>query len=170
MDRVVQVYEGCVFMVLDRRLVEEQGHGCYERLDPELLPPLYLAYKPDLGKISGHALSDIRLAFERKDPATLAALKRLAEIAAEGRESYLRGDFKRWPALMNENFDLRSKIMRISKSNLELVRTARRCGASAKFAGSGGSIIGIYDGENMYERLASELGRLGAITLKPIVA
>jgi glucuronokinase len=170
MDRVVQVYEGCVYMDLDRRLIEKRGHGLYERLDPTILPPLYLAYKLDLSKVSGRALSDIRLAYEKKDPATIAALNRLAEIAREGREGYLQRDFTRWPALVNENFDLRSQIMRISQGNLKMIKTARRCGASAKFAGSGGSIIGIYDGEDMYERLVRELSRLGAITLKPIVS
>jgi glucuronokinase len=169
MDRVVQVYEGCVYMDLDRSLIEKRGYGLYERLDSRILPQLYLAYRPDLSKVSGRALNDIRLAYERKDASTLTALNRLAEIAAEGREAHLRQDFARWPALMNENFDLRSRIMRISKSNLEMIMTARRCGASAKFAGSGGSIIGIYDGEDMYERLARELDRLGATVLKPTI-
>ncbi len=170
MDRVVQVYEGCVYMDLDRRLIEERGYGLYERLDPKLLPPLYLAYKLDLSKVSGRALSDIRLAYEKKDPVTIGALNRLAKIAAEGRQAYLRQDFTTWPALMNENFDLRSQIMRISKSNLEMIETARRYGASAKFAGSGGSIIGIYEGEDMYERLVRELSRLEAVTIKPIIS
>jgi glucuronokinase len=119
--------------------------------------------------VSGRALSDIRLAYEKKDPATINVLKRLAEIAAEGREGYLRRAFSRWPALMDENFDLRARIMRISEGDLEMIKTARRCGASAKFAGSGGSIIGIYDGEDMYEQLVRELGRLGAAVLKPTI-
>ncbi len=170
MDRVVQVYGGCVYLDLDRDLIAKRGYGVYSSLDPKLLPPLYLAYKPDLSKVSGRALSDIRLAYEKKEPATVAALNRLAEIAAEGREGYLRRDFTKWMSLMNENFDLRARIMRISKGDMDMIKTARRCGASAKFAGSGGSIIGIYEGEDMYERLVRGLGRLGAITLKPIIS
>jgi glucuronokinase len=46
MDRVVQVYEGCVFMDLKKEMIQSQGHGLYDELDPSLLPPLYLAYKP----------------------------------------------------------------------------------------------------------------------------
>jgi hypothetical protein len=38
-------------MDLDRRLIEARGYGDYERLDHRLLPPLYLAYKPQLGKV-----------------------------------------------------------------------------------------------------------------------
>jgi len=169
MDRVVQVYEGCVFMDLDRGLIEKRGYGQYERLDPKLLPPLYLAYKTELGKVSGHVLSEIRLAYDRGDPFVVETLRRIAGLAAEGKRTYYQEDLKRWPAMMNENFDLRSRIMKISESNMEMIRTARRCGASAKFAGSGGSIIGIYQDEEMYARLVGELGQIGASVIKPII-
>lgn len=168
MDRVAEVYEGCVYMDLDRRLIEERGYGSYERLDPSRLPALYLAYRPDLGKVSGHLLNEIRVAYDRGDRFVIETLAKIAATAGQGREDFLRGDFSRWPALMNESFDLRSRIMRISAGNLEMVRTARGCGASANFAGSGGSIIGIYDGEPMFERLAAELGRIGAVVIKPL--
>jgi glucuronokinase len=170
MDRVVQVYEGCMFMDLDRGLIEKRGYGRYERLDPRLLPPLYLAYKTDLGKVSGHVLSEIRLAYDRGDAFVVETLRRIADLAAAGKKAYFEGDLKRWPAMMNENFDLRSRIMKISENNMEMIRTARRCGASAKFAGSGGSIIGIYQDEEMYGRLVEELGHIGATVLKPIIA
>jgi glucuronokinase len=170
MDRVAQVYEGCVYMDLERRMIEEKGHGRYERLDPRRLPPLYLAYKPELGKVSGQVHGEIRTAYDRGDAAVIEALNRLAETAAEGWEGYQKDDFSRWPALMNECFDLRSRIMRISDANLAMIRTARSCGASANFAGSGGSVIGIYDGEAMFERLVAELGSLGAAVIKPQIA
>jgi glucuronokinase len=167
MDRVIQVYEGCVFMDLNRDFIEKKGHGRYERLDPSLLPRLYLAYKPELGKVSGHVLNDIRLAYDRGDRFVLETLRQLAELAEKGRRDYLRADFSRWPALMNENFDLRSRIMRISPGNMEMIQSARSCGASAKFAGSGGSIVGIYENERMYSRLTEALGRLRAKVIKP---
>jgi glucuronokinase len=169
MDRVVQVYEGCVYMDLDRRLIEERGYGHYERLDPGRLPPLYLAYRPDLGKVSGFVLNEIRQAYDRGDRSVIETLGKIAAFAAAGREDYLRGDFGRWPALMDQNFDLRSRIMWISESNMEMIRAARRCGASAKFAGSGGSIIGIYKDEEMYRRLGDRLGKIGASVVKPVV-
>jgi glucuronokinase len=169
MDRVVQVYEGCVYMDLDRPLIEERGYGHYERLDPARLPALYLAYKPDLGKVSGFVLNEIRQAYDRGDRFVIETLQKIAGFAATGREDYLRGDFSRWPAMMDENFNLRSRIMRISESNMEMIRAARRCGASAKYAGSGGSIIGMYNGEEMYRRLGDELGRIGAKIIKPVI-
>ncbi|MGB7295107.1 MAG: hypothetical protein WBC70_05905 [Candidatus Aminicenantales bacterium] len=169
MDRVIQVYEGCVYMDLDRILISERGYGDYDRLDAHRLPPLYLAYKPDLGKVSGAVLNDIRVAFDRGDPSVVGTLQKLASLAEKGRKDFRLGNFSRWPALMNENFELRSRIMRISESNLKLVRTARRCGAPAKFAGSGGSIIGIFKDDAMFQHLTEELGRIGAKVIKPQV-
>jgi glucuronokinase len=170
MDRVVQVYGGCVFMDLDRALIERKGHGRYERLDPGLLPPLYLAYRPELGKVSGHVLNEVRLAYERGDRFVVDTLRAIAELAVRGKKAFLEGDLTNWPAWMDENFDLRSRIMNISESNMDMIRAARGCGASAKFAGSGGSIIGIYREEETYALLTRELGRLGATVLKPIIA
>jgi glucuronokinase len=169
MDRVVQVYEGCIYMDLDERFIKEWGFGVYERLDPKLLPDLYIAYKPLLGKVSGIVLNEIRQGFERADPFFIQTLQRIAGLAEKGRQALLEGNRSDWHGLMNENFDLRSRIMTISESNMEMIRAARSCGASAKFAGSGGSIVGMYEGEEMYGRLVAELAKLRAIVLKPII-
>ncbi len=147
MDRVIQVYEGCVYMDLDEKIIREKGYGIYERLSPKFLPKLYLAYKPALGKVSGRVLNDIRHGFDRGDSFVLETLHRIAEKAEAGKESLLKKDFSMMKQLMDENFDLRSQIMKISEGNMEMVLTARACGASAKFAGSGGSIIGMYEDE-----------------------
>ena len=168
-DRVIQAYEGCVYMDFDKKLIEKQGHGTYERLDPRLLPPLYLAYRTDLGKVSGVVLNDIRARFDGGDKLVIDTLKRLAQIAEEGRKAILEGNYKELHALMNENFDQRRKIMRISPANLELVETARRCGAAAKFPGSGGSIIGMYDSDEMLTRLIVELKKIKARVIKPYI-
>ncbi|GAB4378736.1 MAG: hypothetical protein Kow0042_27410 [Calditrichia bacterium] len=59
--------------------------------------------------------------------------------------------------------------MTISDSNREMVEVARKCGASAKFAGSGGSIIGIYQNDEMLTRLFVELKKIGARVIKPYI-
>ncbi len=169
MDRVIQVYGGCVYMNLDSRIIEEKGHGVYERLDPGLLPNLFLAYKPGLGKVSGQVLDDIRSGYEKGDKFVIDTLNRIAGIAETGKKALLQKELDQFPDLMNENFDLRSKIMKISDSNFQLIRTARQCGASAKFAGSGGSIIGMYTDEDMFTRLMEELGKLRAEVIKPVI-
>jgi glucuronokinase len=169
MDRVIQVYEGCVYMDLNPQVIEEKGCGIYERLDPGLLPGLYIAFKPDLGKVSGRVLNDIQVGYEKGDRFVLETLRRLADIAETGKKALQQRDADRFFALMDENFQLRSKIMRISPQNLELIETGRACGASAKFAGSGGSVIGIYKGEEMYERLVDEFGKINARVIKPVI-
>jgi len=169
MDRVIQVYGGCVYMDLDKRVIEKKGHGLYEPLDPKLLPKLYIAYKPELGKVSGQVLDDIRIGYMRGDEFVMETLIRLAEIADTGKQALLRRDFEKFHELMNQNFDLRSQIMKISESNFEMIQAARKCGASAKFAGSGGSIIGMYTGEDMFSRLKTDLEKLKAVVIKPVI-
>jgi glucuronokinase len=168
-DRVIQVYEGCVYMNLDAKVIQDKGHGIYERLDPKLLPDLYLAYKPMLGKVSGKVLNEIDEGFEKRDPFVIKTLNQIAELAEEGKRALFQRNKDRLFDLMNENFDLRRKIMTISEGNLEMIRTARSCGASAKFAGSGGSVIGIHKGEEMYNSLLRELEMLQAKVIKPII-
>jgi glucuronokinase len=168
-DRVIQAYEGCLYMDFDRDLIERNNRGAYERLDPKLLPPLFVAYKTGLGKVSGHALNTIRIGFDRGDRKVLETLNRIAEIAEEGRQALLAGDIAALFELMNENFDQRSTIMSISEGNREMIDTARRLGASAKFAGSGGSIIGMYGDDDMFGRLVQALGKIGAEVIKPVI-
>ncbi|MBD3414499.1 MAG: GHMP kinase [Candidatus Aminicenantes bacterium] len=169
MDRVVQVYQGCVYMDLDRDILKSEGHGLYEKLDPQLLPPLYLAYKPTLAKVSGKVLSDIQAGYERGDRFVRDTLKKIAHKADEGKEAIKKKDFGQLHHLMNENFDLRSQIMTISPANWEMIKTARKCGVSAKFAGSGGAIIGMYRREPGYEQLKKEMEKLQAIVIKPLI-
>jgi len=59
--------------------------------------------------------------------------------------------------------------MNISPENMELVNTARNCGASASFSGSGGAIIGIYHDDEMLNRLVYALKKINARVIKPIV-
>ena len=49
-DRVIQVYEGLVYMDFARELMERRGYGEYDSLDPSLLPPTYLAYRTSLSE------------------------------------------------------------------------------------------------------------------------
>ena len=169
MDRVTQVYEGCVYMDLPEVMIKEKGYGIYERLDPGLLPDLYLAYKPSLGKVSGRLLNDIRIRYERGDAFVIDTLRQIAGLAEMGKAAMLAGDREALFDLMNKNFDLRRKIMNVHPGNIEMIETARRLGASAKFAGSGGSILGIFKGPEMYEKLVSELTNLGAGVIRPVI-
>jgi glucuronokinase len=48
-----------------------------------------------------------------------------------------------------------------------MVETARSVGASAKFTGSGGAIVGTYEDERMFTELRRKLGRINVMVLKP---
>ena len=168
-DRVAQSYEGCVYMNFDRSIMEAQKHGDYQRLSPALLPNLYIAYKTALGKVSGKVLNNIRTRYDSGDAFVIDTLKEIAGLAEKGRDAILNRDYATLHELMNRNFDLRAQIMRISDSNLEMIRTARSCGASASFTGSGGSIIGMYYGDEMLNKLMVRLKKIQARVVKPYV-
>ena len=130
---------------------------------------IYLAYKTELGKVSGVVLNDIRTRYEKGDKSVIDTLGRIADIAEEGKTALLKKRKNQLADLINENFDMRCKIMNISDSNMELVQTARNCGASAKFSGSGGSIIGTYEDDDMLTKLIVELKKINARVVKPYV-
>ena len=50
-----------------------------------------------------------------------------------------------------------------------MVRTARNCGAFASFPGSGGAIIGMYEDDEMLQRLIINLQKINARVIKPII-
>jgi len=168
-DRVIQVYEGCVYMDFEKEYLQKHEYGKYEIIDPKLIPKLYLAYKLELGKVSGTVLNNIREKYDKGDKTVHATLSEIASVAEQGRDAIKAADFDTLNKLIDKNFDLRCKIMNISPSNMELVNTARNCGASAKFSGSGGAIIGMYTDDEMLQRLIVGLRKINARVIKPII-
>lgn len=166
-DRVAQVYEGLTYMDFDRDYMEHHGYGRYEPLDPALLPPLYVAYRTDLSEISGTIHDNVRARWEAGDASVIDAMKRCADLALEGRECLLKGDRKRLGELINENFDVRASIYRLNPRNVEIVRAVRKLGASAHYAGSGGSILGTCEDDAMLASLRRALEPLRCRLLVP---
>jgi glucuronokinase len=168
-DRVIQVYEGLVYMDFDRQLMEARGYGEYERLNPDLLPNLYLAYRTSLSEGTEVFHNNVRDRWNRGDREVVDAMQRWGDIASEGRAALLDGDHERLNRLINENFDLRAKIYRIGAGNLEMIEAARSVGASSNFAGSGGAIVGAYRDEEMFRKLEATMKPLGIAVVKPRV-
>jgi len=171
-DRVIQVYEGMVFM--DFAPAREQiaeGFACYyyEPMDPALLPPIYLAYHDNLSEPTEIFHNDIRSRFNRGEEKVVNAMKHCADLAEEGRAALLAGDHEHLGRLMNENFDTRRTIYNLPPWQVEMVTVARSCGASAQFAGSGGAIIGIYHDEAIFEQVRQRLAAIHCRTIKPLV-
>jgi glucuronokinase len=166
-DRVAQTYEGLVYMDFNRTHLEANGHGRYEPLDPGLLPPLYLAYRTDLSEISGIVHSNLRTRWDRGDLDVIMAMKTLGDLTDQGRECLLQRDYAALKELMDRNFDIRAEIVNLDPRNVEMVRLARRLGACANYAGSGGSIIGICESPQTFTKLQEEFARLGCQVIQP---
>jgi len=168
-DRVIQVYEGIVYMDFQRELMQSRGYGEYEQIDPALLPNLYVAYRTSLSEGTEVFHNNIRDRWNRGEAPVVDAMNRWGEIAREGRQAILAGDHDRLSELINENFDLRGSIYKIDRGNLEMIEASRSVGASSHFAGSGGAISGLYKDEAMFQRLVEAMKPLGVAVLKPQV-
>jgi glucuronokinase len=168
-DRVIQAYEGVVFMDFSKDIMDKQGYGNYERLDPALLPNIYLAYRTSLSEGTEVFHNNIRERWRTGDPKVVNAMQTWASFAEQGRQALLSGDFDTLDRLIDANFDLRAQVYQIGSGNLEMITVARECGASANFAGSGGAIVGRYKDEATFERLVRELGKNGVAVLRPRV-
>ncbi len=168
-DRVIQAFEGLVYMDFAKDLLDARGYGEYQRLDPGLLPNVYLAYRTSLSEGTEVFHSDLKSRWLRGDPEVVEAMRTWAGYAEEGRECLLRRDYRRLNELINANFDLRTRLYDVGKGNLEMVQAARAVGATAKFAGSGGAIVGTYEDDAMFERLTGALAPLGVAVIRPRV-
>ena len=181
-DRVIQIYNGLVFMDFEKSFVESHSYGKYERLYPSSLIPdplslrLYIAYDANRAEESGKAHKKVKRLFEEKNADVLAAMSEFADIAQQGRDLMVRSDLNpstlnsQLSTLINANFDLRDHIFNVAEENRRMVMTARQCGASAKFAGSGGAIVGTYADETQLKRLKADLAAIGTEVLIPTIA
>ena len=169
-DRVIQCYEGMVYMDFAQdkeKTVAGLPYYDYEPLDPILLPPIYVAYHAALSEPTEIFHNDIRSRYNRGDPLIVKAMEDFAQLAQDGRQAILERDAARLSQLIDENFDLRNSISTLAPWQIQMIEVARSCGASAKFAGSGGAIIGVYRDEAMFQMLTSRLRAIGSRVIKP---
>jgi glucuronokinase len=168
-DRVIQTFEGIVYMDFEKSHMLEHGHGLYEPLRPDPMPPLYVAYDPQRAEISDVTHRNLRALYDAGDATVVNAMQKYRELTDHGRTALLAGDWGRLHDVVNENFEIRKSIMPIAPENQRMIDVARSTGASAKFAGSGGAICGVYHGEEQYRKLTEALAGIGCTTIKPII-
>ena len=166
-DRVIQVYEGVVFMDFNRGHIEREGCGIYEELDPALLPGLYVAYTKQLSEGTEVFHNDIRSRWNRGEREVVSAMYQWANLAQRVKEMIIAGRGREIGPLLNENFDLRRRLYKVSQGNIDMVEAARAAGASAKFTGSGGAIVGTYEDDAMFDRIRNALEPLGVAVIRP---
>lgn len=169
-DRVIQIYNGLMYMNFNEPYFNTHEHGIYERLDPKLLPPIYLAYDPDRAEFSGIYHQKLRVLYEEKKHDIVTAMSEFADIARQGRDALITHNHAELKRLIDANFDLRCRVLNVAESNARMVYTARRSGASAKFAGSGGAIIGTFESPAMFNALKADLEATGCKVLVPTIA
>ncbi len=172
-DRVIQCYEGLVYMDFDKTC-ERTIHGLrcytYEPLAIDWQPAFYLAYHAALSEPTERFHNDIRGRYHRGDAQIVQAMQTFAGLAAQGRQSIIDRDTEQLNRLIDANFDLRRTIYQLPEWQVEMIETARSCGASAKFAGSGGAIVGLYPNEAALTALRERLTALGSKVIVPQIA
>ena len=168
-DRVIQAYEGVVFMDFNRASIEKLGHGIYEEIDPALMPPIYVAYTTRLSEGTEVLHNDLRGRWKRGDREVVSAMYQWGNLAQRVRDMIVAGRGREIGPLLNENFDLRRRICKLGQGNIDMVEAARSVGASAKFTGSGGAIVGTYEDEAMFEKLKAVLEPMQVAVIHPKV-
>jgi glucuronokinase len=166
-DRVIQVYEGCVYMDFDQEYMEANGHGQYESIEPELLPKLFIAYRTDFSVGSQVTHNRIRERWLNGDQEVVQAMHDFASYADEVRALLIEGKGSEIGPVLDKNFDRRCSICAISPADRKMIDIGRSLGASCKFSGSGGAIVGLYDDDEMFEALHKAYEDSGIRILRP---
>ncbi|CAG8752296.1 5176_t:CDS:2, partial [Racocetra fulgida] len=176
-DRVIQSFGGVMYMDFEKEFMERNdGIGKYIRIPSELIPKgLWIAYEgnpSDSGKIH----SDVRKRYEAVDEKVVDAMIKFASYAEQTYHLLLDSSTTQMTKrvklakLMNMNFNLRQEIYgskTLGKNNLKMIELARKFGFAAKFTGSGGTIVGLWEDESdkyvmlNIEKLKNELQKEG---------
>jgi glucuronokinase len=167
-DRVAQVYEGCVYMDFSKeseRIDEGFVCGNYEELPLQLLPPLYVSYSNDFGEPTEVFHNNLRFRYDNGEPMVVEAMVKFAALTVEAKGAILNRDWDKLGSLINMNFDLRRSICQLPSEHILMVETARSCGVSAKFAGSGGAIVGICPDDDTLVKLREKMENIGCKTV-----
>jgi glucuronokinase len=133
-DRYAQAHEGLVLMDFGG------PRPRVARLDLALLPPLYLAWRTDAAQAS-HAVHG-GLSERAGEAAVRAAMARLAGHARAASDALQARDHAAFAAAIDGSYDERAALIDLDPRHVAMVDAARRAGASANYAGSGGAIVG----------------------------
>ncbi len=166
-DRVAQAYENPIYMDFDEKIMKKRAYGIYKEIKTENFPSFYISYRRDQSEGSDIVHNTFRERFLLKEKKVLDAIEKWKDLTDKVYDMLLSDNWMRIDELINSNFDIRKSVMNISEKNLEMVEIARKTGASAKFTGSGGAIIGTYKNEVIFEELKTRMNHIGIETIKP---
>lgn len=168
-DRVAQAYNEPVFMDFNHDHMMQYGYGIYTPIEIPGDLNLYIAYRTDLAEGSEILHSRLRDDYSNGNPEVLAAIREWAQLTEYVAECLHERKYRHLSAYINRNFDLRCEVCgdSVSPKNRNMVEIARKTGASAKFTGSGGAIIGTYEDEEMYRNLQIKLKEFSVEVIRP---
>ena len=150
MDRVIQSYEGLLAM----EFCEPRTEQGYLRLDADCLPPLFVAWRPGGGDVSGKPHGDLRTRWLAGDARVMETVEELRGVVDRGIACLATRDHDEFRRLVDNNFELRTRIFDVGARDHEMIALAREHHAAAKLCGSGGAILGV-------PRKANDLERIG---------
>lgn len=166
MDRVVQAYERLVVM----DLAPPRTEASYGTLDPELLPPMLIAWDPTGGASSGVPHSDLRERWRRGDAEVHRTIEELRALVDRGVEALRAGDHRALMGMVDRNFELRCRVFAVGEADRRMVSIARGFGAAAKLCGSGGAVLVLPAEEADRSALEAGFHEAGFRTCRPVVA
>lgn len=166
-DRVAQAYETPVYMDFDKSFMDKNGYGEYIPLNVMELPKLYIAFRRNLSEGTEVLHNNLRARYNIGEQVVIDAMNEWADLTVKFRIAMEKRDEDRMAHLINRNFDLRRSIVKIEQGNIEMVEIARSLGASSKFTGSGGAIIGTYKDDIMYDSLVKTFATKNIEVIKP---
>jgi glucuronokinase len=157
-DRYAQAHGGLVLMDF------AGARPRVERLEPALLPALYLAWRSGAAEASHAVHGGLR---ERGDePRVRAGMQRLAGHARAAARALHDGDHGAFAHALDASVDERTALLDLDPRHEAMVRAARGAGASANYAGSGGAIVGTLPPDGL-EPVARALRALDCEVIAP---
>lgn len=168
-DRVVQVYQEPVYMDFDKNLLQSRRYGEYRVLSPELFQNFYIAYTTEEAEGSEVVHNDLHGRYDEGDLQVHKVMQKLGALTEDFLTALRLNEKEKVNAYINENFDLRQSVCQISRRNYEMITLARSVGASSKFTGSGGAIIGSFTSPEMYQNLEAAFASKEIQLFKPTI-
>ncbi len=168
-DRVAQAFGEPVYMDFEKEKMLKNGVGTYEPINLQAIEKqLFIAYHTASSEGSEVVHNDLRERYDNSDNDVVEAIAMWGHYTDKFKVALADNDLEKLNGLINSNYDLRERLMFISPANKEMVSVARSVGASAKFTGSGGAIIGLVD-EVGYGALKVKFEGMGIALLRPQV-
>ena len=168
-DRVAQVYNRPIMMSFEKAHMDHYGYGIYEPLETGLICNTFIAYDQSGAEGSEIVHNNLKERFASGDPMVIEAMQQFVKLTDDFITALRRKNIEVAKQCINDNFDLRRSICDIASKQEHLVELIRLSGASAKFTGSGGAVIGMYESEEELSRLRAKISNTGIQLIIPTI-